>query len=102
VYRQRAAADRAALVQRASSTPVPPLKGPRGRGKWNSPSLVVSQRRIGPRYPNVIGRRGRSLFISDAAARYGVDDAPANIAINVGQSAGRRVRLVVWYSWSAR
>jgi len=29
-----------------------------------------------PRYPNVIGRRGRSLFISDLVARYVVDDAP--------------------------
>jgi len=29
-----------------------------------------------PRYPNVIGRRGRSLFISDVVARYVVDDAP--------------------------
>jgi len=31
-----------------------------------------------PRYPNVIGRRGRSLFISDADTRYGVDDAPSS------------------------
>ena len=41
------------------------------------PSWSVNVRRAGsPRYPNVIGRRGRSLFISDVDARYGFDDAP--------------------------
>jgi len=47
----------------------------RGWRKWNAPSLVVSQRPT-CRYPNVIGRHGCSLFISDVDTRYGVDDAP--------------------------